>query len=110
MGSSITNSVAIHMNIGGDDNYEFYTKDSFGWSNQRSEPNNFRYNGFTLALFIDIGGNDTYNTIIEKDAPAGFPMTKNNSYWTKISPTGNPDKTFGMGIDTSVGKVVEAER
>ena len=110
MGSSITNSIAIHINKGGNDNYEFYTKESFAWSNQSAAPNSFRYNNFNLALFIDIGGEDTYNTIVEKDVPAGFQMPKNNSCWSRIAPSGNPDKTFGMGIDASVGKVPEAER
>ena len=108
VGSAINNSVGIFLNIGGDDTYEIYTGQSFGWSLHGTENwGSWRYNVFNIAMFIDVGGKDIYKV------PANAKWAKNirnNSKWVRIDKKGNQDKSFSMGIDTETGIVREANK
>lgn len=108
LGSAINNTIAMFVNIGGDDSYEFYTKDAFAWSNQNAEPGTWRYENFNLGMFIDIGGKDDYQNLVEPP-PEGLDSPKNNSSWSRMNMERvNKNKVFSMGIDIEKGKVPEA--
>ncbi|MFA5793467.1 MAG: hypothetical protein WC980_00145 [Candidatus Brocadiia bacterium] len=107
LGSGINNSVAVYANIGGNDTYEIYTAQSFGWSFQNEKnPLSWRYDAFNAGLFIDVGGTDKY--ILQGQENTAADPT-NNAGWSRTSPPGNPEKTFSMGIDVDKGRVIEAE-
>ncbi|MFH1227581.1 MAG: hypothetical protein V1701_06715 [Planctomycetota bacterium] len=107
LGSSITNSVSVFVNIGGNDTYEVYAKETFGWCQQReSNPLGWRYDAFNVGIFIDVGGKDNY---ILHEQGNSYADPADNCGWTRTSPPGNPDKTFSMGIDIDKGRVPEAE-
>ncbi|MEW6026350.1 MAG: hypothetical protein AB1599_03525 [Planctomycetota bacterium] len=110
VGSAINNSIAIFVSLGGNDTYEYFTKDSFGWSFQNSGPDSWRYDDFNIGLFIDIGGNDTYNTPIEAGAPPDWGISGNDSSWSRLTRTpGNPNRIFSMGFDAAQGRLPEIE-
>jgi hypothetical protein len=70
-GSAINNSVAVFINIGGNDTYELYTKDSLAWSFQNGEAGSWRADNFNIAMFIDVGGQDKYTTNEQQGAQIG---------------------------------------
>lgn len=107
VGAAAVNSIAVYVNIGGNDTYELYSKDSLGWCEQRAKPGSWRYDNLNAALFIDIGGKDNYNL---QGNPPDWPKAGNNLTWSRITPPCNPDKSFSMGLDTEKGRVPEAER
>ncbi|MEK7448855.1 MAG: hypothetical protein AAB019_05155 [Planctomycetota bacterium] len=107
-GSAVNNSVVVFISAGGNDTYEFYTKDTLSRGFQNSEKSSWRYDLFNIALFIDIGGEDKYNLTGE---PEDWPKVANDTSWSIINQTaGNPDKTFSMGIDTPKGTAKELEK
>ncbi|MFH1231024.1 MAG: hypothetical protein V1709_05950, partial [Planctomycetota bacterium] len=120
VGSSITNSFAMYIKIGGNDTYEIYSdisstpdwKQSMipGLVSPNVPKNSWRYDLFTIAMFIHLGGKANY-IINERDkaGPQGV-MPGNNKTWESTRPNVNTKKVFGMAIDTAVGRVPEAER
>lgn len=110
IGSAINNSVAIFMNIGGNDTYEYYTKDCFGWSATRADVGSFRYKNFNIAMFIDVRGEDDYQIKITDKLPEGWRTIGNNSTWMRASyKSGNKDKVFSSAIDTEKGIILESK-
>ncbi|MEK7448853.1 MAG: hypothetical protein AAB019_05145, partial [Planctomycetota bacterium] len=108
LGSAIGNSVAVYVDMDGDDKYELYSNDNLGFSRHGDlNPDSLQYGCFNIAMFIDAKGKDTYNLPVQ--LPDGEPV-KNNSKWLKISPEGNQIKTFGMGLDTEAGGVIEVKK
>ncbi|MDQ7778835.1 MAG: hypothetical protein RDV41_03895 [Planctomycetota bacterium] len=107
LGSAITNSVAVYLNLGGNDTYEFYVDSSFGWCQQRGTPGTWRYDLANIGLFADIGGEDSY---VLKGNPVGWPEANNNRKWSRITPPGHPEKTVSLGLDAEKGTVLEAIR
>ncbi|MBI5360202.1 MAG: hypothetical protein HZA48_06425 [Planctomycetes bacterium] len=103
-GAGITNAIAVFADTGGDDVYEVYSKESFGYSLHREDDTtSWRWNLFNSGIFIDVGGNDVYT---RTNCPDGWPEPANNSIWEEID-SGNAQKSFGMGIDTEKGVVPE---
>ncbi|MBI4835537.1 MAG: hypothetical protein HY811_12060 [Planctomycetes bacterium] len=112
IGSAITTSIAIYLNIEGNDTYRFYSKDSFAWCLHRAPPSSWRYDINNIAMFIDLGGKDNYD--LKNNPPDDlreWGKVGNNTAWKRITSTkgeeGNPDKTFSIGIDTTTGKIKE---
>jgi hypothetical protein len=110
-GSAITNSVAVHIDYGGDDTYDLVNSSSLGYCLLRSGPvpDNYRYEEWTAGIFINRGGNDTYTRTLETNAPKGWPEPKNNAMWKEVTQPGNLLKSLGFGLDVETGKVIEAE-
>lgn len=110
-GSAITNSVAAHIDYAGDDTYDLVNSSSLGYCLLRSGPvpDNYRYEEWTAGIFINRGGNDTYNRALEVNAPKGWPEPKNNAMWKEVTQPGNLLKSLGFGLDVETGKVLEAE-
>ncbi|MBI5360946.1 MAG: hypothetical protein HZA48_10240 [Planctomycetes bacterium] len=106
-GAAINNSFGVFINIGGDDTYEFYTKDAFGWCMQNADISSGRYDMFNAAMFIDVGGNDTY-IIPQMELPEGWGAPGNNTAWKRYSTPGNPKMSFSCGIDLEKGVIKEA--
>lgn len=110
-GSAITNSVAAHIDYAGDDTYDLVNSSSLGYCLLRSGPipDNYRYEEWTAGIFINRGGNDTYNRVLEPNPPKGWPEPKNNAMWKEVTQPGNLLKSLGFGLDVETGKVLEAE-
>ncbi|MDI6733174.1 MAG: hypothetical protein QME51_03620 [Planctomycetota bacterium] len=108
LGSAINQSIAVFISLDGNNTYNYYTKDCLGYSQHNGDKNSWRYDLFNIALFIDIGGRDTYNL---QNIPPDWPEAGNNLRWRRINPkSGNPEKTFSFGIDTEKGTFPESLR
>lgn len=107
-GAGITNAMGVFINIGGDDEYEVYSKESFGYSLHREDDEkSWRWDLFNAGIFIDIGGRDKY---FRQNAPEGWVEPGNNKSWEEIDAPGNKNFSFSIGVDTEEGYVPEAER
>lgn len=112
-------SNAILIDIGGDDYYQLQEgQQGFGAATYRKsydQPNQFSpYDAYakSFALFLDIGGNDTYNDWIkETNKKTKNKKCANNSIW--LSPAEDDEhfgaNNFGVGIDVESGRVPELE-
>ncbi len=115
IGSAITNSLAIHIDYGGDDYYETVNSTTLGYCLMRTGPSSysFRYEEWTAGIMIDRGGKDIYvrtlDTELEPEIPSGWPVPQNNGIWKEVCQPGNPEFSFGMGLDCEKGIIMEVE-
>ncbi len=111
VGSSITNSIAVHIDYAGDDNYELVNSSTLGYCLLRTGPvpDSYRYEEYSVGLMINRGGNDTYNRVPEASVPEGWPVPTNNAMWKEVTQPGNLKKSVGFGLDIDKGIVPEAE-
>jgi hypothetical protein len=109
LGSAINNSIAVFIKTGGKARYEYYTKDSFGYSHQNGGAGTWRYEVLNAGLFIAVGCDSDYEKATLKDLPSDWGNPQSNASWSRQNlQTGNKDKVFGMGLDAGQGKIPEA--
>ncbi|MEZ4813186.1 MAG: hypothetical protein R2883_06905 [Caldisericia bacterium] len=112
-GGAITNSHGVHIDYGGDDNYELYTARSLGYCLQRTGPagDSQRHWEWNVGLYINRGGNDTYNRTWEQEngVSEAWPEVANNACWKQVKQPGNLSLSIGFGLDVEEGIVPEAE-
>jgi hypothetical protein len=82
-GLALTNSVAVFLDVCGDDRYERCVNDNYGKANQSRDSGG-------LGFFLDLGGRDRY--------PVPDDTTRARDFW-RDNHTWMAD-TYGFGIDT----------
>ncbi|MCD4828006.1 MAG: hypothetical protein K8R90_01065 [Candidatus Cloacimonetes bacterium] len=88
-GLALTNSVAIFLDVQGNDRYERAQRDNYGFGRQARETG-------SLGLFLDTGGQDIYPRMddVPRKSSAG-----ENRFWTH--------GTYGIGFDTLMVETTE---
>ena len=84
-GLGLTNSVALFMDVSGNDRYERNITSNYGYANSAR-------NTGSIGIFLDTGGTDSYP--IYADSTEYHERYKNNSQWLF--------GTYGVGKDTSM--------
>jgi len=68
--------------------------------------------GRSIAVFLDVGGRDTYTEIGSRGQEALSKRWRNDAVWRWSSPTrtARPPESFGVGMDASTGDVADLRR